>query len=125
MILACPYCKAKTDPARTECASCGKKMSRACPACAETIAANATSCKYCGEGVKLAKEPVAAKQDCGIVFIEPQRKKKCCAGGRGVFWLITLALAGFCAYSAVKTRISCCHREAPVKQETSAPGKEF
>jgi len=125
MILACPFCKAKADPAKSECASCGMKMSRACPACAETIAANATSCKYCGEGVRPEKVAVAPKGEPGIVFIEPQRRKRCCAGGRGVFWLITLALAGFCAYSAVKTRICCSHGNAPVQQDTSAPGKEF
>src|SRR5262245_24578038 len=107
MILACPFCKAKADPAVTTCSSCGKLMSRACPACAETIAANATSCKYCGEGVAPMKEPAAAKATPGIVFIEetPRKKKKCCAG-RTMFWMIVLALAGFCAYSAMKPRLN-------------------
>lgn len=103
MILACPFCKAKADAAATLCASCGKTMSRACPACAETIAANAVSCKYCGEASKPIAEKPAPSQHPGIVFIEPQRRRRCCGAGRGMFWLITLALAGFCAYAAVKT----------------------
>jgi hypothetical protein len=119
MILACPFCKAKADPAVARCSSCGKTMSRACPACAETIAANSSSCKYCGEAVAPAREPAAPKADPGIVFIEEKPRKKCCAG-RSMFWLIVLALAGFCAYSAVKTRIHC-HRGDPVKQTIQAP----
>ena len=55
MILACPFCNAKADPAATQCASCGKTMSRPCPACAETIATTATTCKYCGEAVTSGK----------------------------------------------------------------------
>ena len=120
MILACPFCKAKADPAVSTCSSCGKVMSRACPACAETIASNAASCKYCGEGVSPLPEPAPAAKasfdaqdrDPGIVFIEETpRKKKCCAG-RTMFWLIVLALAGFCAYSAVKTKVSCHSHKA-------------
>jgi len=124
MILACPFCKAKADPAVARCASCGKTMSRACPACAETIAANSTTCKYCGEGVAPAREAAPAKADPGIVFIEDKPRKKCCAG-RGVFWIMVGLLAGFCAFSAVKTRIHC-HRADPAKQSITAPaGKEF
>jgi hypothetical protein len=117
MILACPFCKAKADPAVSTCSSCGKLMSRACPACAETIAANSTSCKYCGEGVAPMAEPAPVKAETGIVFLEetPKKKKKCC-GGRMVFWMIVLALAGFCASAAVKTKVSC-HRHQPVKQQ--------
>jgi hypothetical protein len=37
-----------------------------------------------------------------------------------MFWIMVLALAGFCAYSAVRTRM-ICHR-APVQQtQTDAP----
>jgi hypothetical protein len=126
MILACPFCKTKADPAVATCTSCGKLMSRACPACAETIAANSTSCKYCGEGVAPMAAPAPVKPDPGIVFLEeaPRKKKKCCAG-RTMFWMIVLALAGFCAYSAVKTKVNC-HRNQPVKQQITVPaGKEF
>ena len=126
MILACPFCKAKADPAVATCSSCGKLMSRACPACAETIAANSTSCKYCGEGVAAMAEPKPVKAEPGIVFLEeaPKKKKKCCAG-RTMFWMIVLALAGFCAYSAVKTKVNC-HRHVPGKQQITVPaGKEF
>ena len=118
MILACPFCKAKTDPALHTCGSCGKKMSRACPACAETIAANSTTCKYCGEAMTPVREAAPAKPDPGIVFIEEKPRRKCCAG-RTMFWLIVGLLAGFCAFSAVKTKIDC-HRIG-VKQEIKAP----
>jgi hypothetical protein len=119
MILACPFCKAKADPAVATCSSCGKLMTRACPACAETIAANSTSCKYCGEAMTPVRQPSPVKADPGIVFIEERpRRKKCCAG-RTMFWLIVGLLAGFCAFSAVKTRIA--HRIEPVKQEIQAP----
>jgi hypothetical protein len=122
MILACPFCKAKADPAVSTCSSCGKLMSRACPACAETIATNATSCKYCGEGVAAIQEPAPAKPDPGIVFIEetPRKRKKCCAG-RTMFWMIVLALAGFCGYSAVKSKVNC-HR-VPMKQQITVPAE--
>ena len=125
MILACPFCKAKSDPAVATCASCGKLMSRACPACAETIAANATNCKYCGEAMAPVRAAAPVKGHPGIVFIEDKpRKKKCCAG-RTMFWMIVGLLAGFCAYSAVKTRIHC-HRYEPAKQTITAPaGKEY
>ena len=125
MILACPFCKAKADPAVAVCSSCGKKMTRACPACAETIAANSTNCKYCGEAMTPPREPAPAKADPGIVFIEEKpRRKKCCAG-RTLFWMIVGLLAGFCAFSAVKTKVNC-HRGHPVKQEMKAPaGREF
>ena len=123
MILACPFCKAKADPAVATCSSCGKEMSRACPACAETIAANSTSCKYCGEGVTPAKAPAPAKAEPGIVFIEEKPRKKCCAG-RTMFWLMVGLLAGFCAFSAVKTRIHC-HQAVPAKQQIQAPVREF
>lgn len=116
MILACPFCKTKADPAVSTCSSCGKLMSRACPACAETIAANSTSCKYCGEGVAAMAEPKPVKADPGIVFLEEAPKKKKCCAGRTMFWLIVMALAGFCAYSAVKTKVSC-HRHIPVKEQ--------
>ena len=121
MILACPFCKAKADPAVSTCSSCGKLMSRACSACAETIAANATSCKYCGEGVAPMVEPAPVKADPGIVFIEetPRKKRKCCTAGRTMFWMIVMALAGFCAYSAVKSKV-VCHR-VPVKQTITVP----
>jgi hypothetical protein len=124
MILACPFCNAKADPAVARCSSCGKMMSRACPACAETIAANSASCKYCGEAVTPSRLPVAPKADPGIVFIEEKPRRKCCAG-RSMFWILVLALAGFCAFSAVKTRITC-HRHDPVKQTIQAPaGRDF
>ena len=124
MILACPFCKAKADPAVAVCSSCGKLMTRACPACAETIAATSTSCKYCGEAMTPPREPAPVKPDPGIVFIEPKPRKRCCAG-RTMFWLIVGLLAGFCAFSAVKTKINT-HRMTPVKQEMKAPaGREF
>jgi|SRR5688572_15755829 len=126
MILACPFCKAKAVPAVDTCTSCGKKMTRACPACAETVAANSTSCKYCGEAMAPTREPAPVKADPGIVFLEETPRKKKCCGGRTMFWLIVGLLAGFCAYSAVKTKISCHRHQAPVKQEMKAPaGREF
>src|SRR6516165_5204822 len=104
MILNCPFCKAKADPAAIQCASCGKTMSRPCPACAETIAANAATCKYCGEAVPPAREPAAPmKSHPGIVFLEDRPRRNCCGAGRSLFWILVLALAGFCAYSVVKT----------------------
>ena len=125
MILACPFCKAKANTASTTCSSCGKLMSRGCPACAETIAANSTSCKYCGEGVAPLQEPAPVKADPGIVFIEetPRKKKKCCGGGRAMFWMIVLALAGFCAYSAVKSNVSNCRQR--VKQQITVPAENI
>jgi len=124
MILACPFCKAKADPAVAVCSSCGKKMTRDCPACAETIAATSTTCKYCGEAMTPPREPAPVKPDAGIVFIEEKPRKKCCAG-RTMFWLIVGLLAGFCAFSAVKSKVNC-HRGQPVKQEMKAPaGREF
>ena len=125
MILSCPFCKAKADPAALQCASCGKTMSRPCPACAETIAANAATCKYCGEAVPPAKEPAAPmKSHPGIVFLEEKtcRRSSCC-GARSFFWILVLALAGFCAYSVVKTRAHL--HEAQPKQQISAPAKDF
>lgn len=123
MILACPYCKSKADPKVATCANCGRTMSRACPACAETIAANADSCKYCGEPVTPARE-AAPKPVPGIVFIEEKPRKRCCAG-RSMFWIMVLMLAGFCAYSAVRTKV-LCHRAAQEKPSISAPaGKDF
>ena len=123
MIVACPFCKAKADPAVSTCGSCGKKMSRACPACAESIAANSTTCKYCGEAMTPVRDAAPAKPEPGIVFIEEKPRRKCCAG-RTMFWLVVGLLAGFCAFSAVKTKMNC-HR-APVKQEIKAPaGREF
>ena len=119
MILACPFCKAKADPAISTCSSCGKLMTRACPACAETIAANSTTCKYCGEGVAPAKDPAPAKPEPGIVFIEEKPRRKCCAG-RTMFWLMVGLLAAFCGYSAVKTRIHC-QQPMPIKQQIQAP----
>lgn len=127
MILACPYCKAKADPAVSTCTSCGKRMTRPCPACAETISALSTNCKYCGEAMTPVREPAPAKPDAGIVFLEekPGKKKKCCAG-RTMFWMIVGLLAGFCAYSAVKTKMTCSRVVEPVKQEMKAPaGREF
>ena len=123
MIVACPFCKAKADPAVAICGSCGKKMSRACPACAESIAANSTTCKYCGEAMTPVRDAAPAKAEPGIVFIEEKPRRKCCAG-RTMFWLVVGLLAGFCAFSAVKTKMNC-HR-TPVKQEIKAPaGREF
>src|SRR5262245_17562221 len=121
MILACPFCNAKADPAVSTCSSCGKKMTRACPACAETISAISTSCKYCGETMTPAKEKAAApaKAEPGIVFIEETKRRNCCAG-RTMFWLMVGLLAAFCGYSAVKTRIHC-HRAEPTKQQIQAP----
>jgi len=123
MILACPFCKAKADPAVAICSSCGKKMSRACTACAETIAANSTSCKYCGEAVTAAPEPAPKKANPDIVFLEERPRKKCC-GGRAMFWLMVGLLAAFCGYSAVKTRIQV-QKTMPVKQEIKAPKGSF
>src|SRR5262245_11413825 len=123
MILACPFCKAKADPAVSTCSSCGKLMTRACPACAETIAANSTTCKYCGEAVTPAKEKAPAKADPGIVFIEEAPRKKCCAG-RTMFWLMVGLLAAFCGYSAVKTRVHC-HKPVPTQQQIQAPDRSY
>ncbi len=117
MILACPFCSAKADPAATQCAKCGKTMSRACPACAETIAATATTCKYCGEAVP----PAPTKSHPGIVFLEERPRRTCCGAGRSMFWLLVLALAGFCAFSVVKTRAHM-HDLQP-KQQITEPGK--
>ena len=126
MILACPFCKAKADPATSTCSSCAKKMTRACPACAETISATSTTCKYCGEAVtpaKEAKETAPARPDPGIVFIEQTPRRKCCAG-RTMFWLMVGLLAAFCGYSAIKTRIHC-HKQMPVKQQIQAPVRDL
>ena len=119
MILACPFCNAKADPANSTCSSCGKKMARACPACAETISAISTSCKYCGEAMTPAKEKAAApaRPEPGIVFIEEKKQRKCCSGaGRTMFWLMVGLLAAFCAYSAVRTRIQV-RQLPPVQQQ--------
>jgi hypothetical protein len=115
MILACPFCNAKADPAVSTCSSCGKKMTRACPACAETISATSTTCKYCGEAIARAKEAAPPKAEPGIVFIEEKARRTCCAG-RTMFWLMVGLLAAFCAYSAVKTRVHL-PKDAPAKQE--------
>jgi hypothetical protein len=124
MILACPFCNAKADPAAAQCASCGKTMSRACPACAETVAATATTCKYCGEGLPAPKEPAASKPNPGIVFLdEKPRKRSCCGAGRTMFWMMVLALAGFCAYSAVRTKIHVHRHQPTTTQQQSDPGK--
>lgn len=123
MILTCPFCKAKAEPAAARCSGCGRTMTRACPACAEVIAANSTNCKYCGEDVSPLPEPAAVKPDSGIVFLEERPRRRCCAG-RTMFWLIVGLLAGFCAYSAIKTKVTC-HRAAPVKQSIETPGKVF
>ncbi|HVR84555.1 MAG TPA: zinc ribbon domain-containing protein [Planctomycetota bacterium] len=123
MILACPFCNAKADPAAVECSSCGKTMSRACPACAETIAATAITCKYCGESVPVMKEPARVKSAPGIVFLEDKPRRSCCGAGRSMFWILVLALAGFCAYSVVKTKIHI--RDAQQKQTISTPTKTF
>lgn len=124
MILACPFCKAKADPAAVQCASCGKTMTRACPACAETVATNAATCKYCGEALPAFKEAAPAKAgNCGIVFLdEKPRKKSCCGAGRAFFWMLVLALAGFCAYSVVRTRIHVHHHHAPAQQQQAPSG---
>lgn len=123
MILSCPFCKAKADPAAVQCASCGKTMSRPCPACAETIAANAATCKYCGEAVPPAKEAVPMKSHPGIVFLEERPRRTCCGAGRSMFWILVLALAGFCAYSVVKTKAHL--RELQPKAPVSAPAQNF
>ena len=123
MILSCPFCKAKADPAALQCTSCGKTMSRACPACAETIAATSTACKYCGEAVPAMKEPAAMKPLPDIVYLDCKTRKSCCGGGRSMFWILVLALAGFCAYSVVKTKIHL--RDVQQKQSISAPAKTF
>lgn len=119
MILACPFCQAKADPAAVQCGSCGKTMSRPCPACAETIASTSTSCKYCGEAVPAMKEPAPVKSNPGIVFLEDKPRRSCCGSGRSMFWILVLALAGFCAYSAVKGKIAC--RAMQERQKISAP----
>lgn len=121
MILACPFCNAKADPAATQCANCGKTMSRACPACAETIAATASTCKYCGEAVPPLKEPAPVKSHPAIVFLDERPRRSCCGAGRSMFWLLVLALAGFCAYSVVKTKAHM--RELEPKHRISAPEK--
>jgi hypothetical protein len=119
MILNCPFCKAKADPAAIQCVSCGKTMSRPCPACAETIAANAATCKYCGEAVPPMKEPAKAKPTPDIVYMDCASRKSCCGAGRSMFWILVLALAAFCAYSVVRTKMSM--RDAQPKQKISAP----
>ena len=123
MILACPFCKAKAGAEATRCGSCGRTMTRACPACAETIAANSAICKYCGEAVTPPTEPAPAKPTPGIVFLEEPRRKRCCVG-RTMFWVMAALLAGFCAYSTIRTRIHT-HPTAPVRQAIDAPAKEF
>ncbi|SRR5579862_3930824 len=123
MILACPFCNAKADPAAIQCTSCGKTMSRPCPACAETISATSTACKYCGEAVPPMKELAPVKSHPGIVFIEDKPRRSCCGGGRSMFWILVLALAGFCAYSVVRAKIHL--RDAQQKQTISAPSKTF
>jgi hypothetical protein len=126
MILACPFCNAKADPAAVQCASCGKTMSRACPACAETVAATATTCKYCGEGLPAMKEPAAAKCGTGIVFLdEKPRKRSCCGAGRTMFWMLVLGLAAFCAYSVVRTRIHVHHHQPAETQQQKDPGPDW
>jgi len=123
MILACPFCNAKADPAVSTCSGCGKKMTRACPACAETISAISTSCKYCGDALTATKEAAPARPEPGIVFIEEKKQRSCCAG-RTMFWLMVGLLAAFCGYSAIKTRIHC-HQQAPVKQQIQAPVRDY
>ena len=123
MILACPFCKAKADPAAVQCTACGKTMSRACPACAETIASTSTTCKYCGEAVPAMKEPVAVKATPPIVFLDEKPKRRCCGAGRSMFWILVLALAGFCAYSAVK--VKCQLRPAGEAQKISVPARSY
>lgn len=123
MILACPFCSAKADPAAVQCGSCGKMMSRPCPACAETIATTSTTCKYCGEAVPAYKEPAAAKPNPGIVFLDEKPRKACCGSGRSMFWILILALAGFCAYSAVKGKVAC--RTMQEKQQIHAPDRSY
>ena len=123
MILSCPFCKAKADPAALQCVSCGKTMSRACPACAETIAATSTTCKYCGEAVPAMKEPAALKPNPDIVYLDCKTRRSCCGGGRAMFWILVLALAGFCAFSVVRTRIHM--RDAQQKETIQAPAKTF
>lgn len=118
MILACPFCKAKADPAAIDCASCGKTMSRACPACAETVAATSATCKYCGEALPAVKTAAPAKSAPGIVFLdEKPRKRSCCGAGRTMFWMMVLALAGFCAYSVVRARIHVHHHQSTTTQQ--------
>jgi len=120
MIFTCPFCNAKAVLNASDCPSCGKKMTRNCPDCAETVAANATVCKYCGEALPALKEPVRPQGHPGIVFIEETKtRKKCCAGGRGLFWLIVLALAGFCVYAGVKSKQA--RISEPAKQQISYP----
>jgi len=125
MILACPFCNAKADPAVSTCSGCGKKMTRACPACAETISAISTSCKYCGDALTATKEAAPARPEPGIVFIQERKQRKCCAG-RTMFWLMVGLLAAFCGYSAIKTRVSV-QKTTPVKQEIQKqlPDKSF
>lgn len=123
MILACPFCKAKADPAAVTCASCGKTMSRACPACAETVASTSTTCKYCGEALPAMKAVVPTKNAPGIVFLdEKPRKRSCCGAGRTMFWMMILALAGFCAYSVVRARIHTHHHPATIQQADPKEG---
>jgi len=123
MILACPFCNAKADPAAATCTSCGKTMSRACPACAETVAATSKTCKYCGEGLPAMKAPAPAACNPGIVFLDDKpRKRSCCGAGRAMFWMLVLALAGFCAYSVVRTKIHVHQRPAATQQ---APAEQW
>ena len=119
MILACPFCKAKADPAAVNCTSCGKTMSRACPACAETVGATSTTCKYCGEALPAMKAAAPATCDTpGIVFLDAKpRKRSCCGAGRTMFWMMVLALAGFCAYSVVRAKIHVHHHQSPTMQQ--------
>ncbi|HEV3029257.1 MAG TPA: hypothetical protein VG457_16885, partial [Planctomycetota bacterium] len=92
-------------------------------ACAETIAATSTTCKYCGESVPVMREPAPVKSHPSIVFLEDKPRRSCCGAGRSMFWILILALAGFCAYSVVKTKIHI--RDAQQKQTISAPAKTF
>ena len=39
-----------------------------------------------------------------------------CGAGRSMFWILVLALASFCAYSVVKTRM-ICHRGQMERQQ--------
>jgi hypothetical protein len=67
MIFHCPHCHVKAKAGASDCANCGRRMTRPCPSCSETVSATAPACKYCGE--ELAALRVAAPRP-DVVFLD-------------------------------------------------------
>jgi hypothetical protein len=121
MILACPFCKAKADPKVSTCASCGKLRSRACPACARDDRSQRRQLQVLRRGAWRRWPSRAGEGDPGSCFIEEtppeeeevlQRRPHDVLDDRD-------GARRVCAYSAVKTKVSC-HR-VPVKQTITVP----